>query len=44
MPLKTRDLLTRSWQSQANLSLFLLPLILGEAQELCGHSEQIRLA
>jgi hypothetical protein len=28
MPLKTRDLLTRSWQSQANLSLFLLLLIL----------------
>jgi hypothetical protein len=28
MPLKTRDLLTRSWQSQANLALFLLLLIL----------------
>jgi hypothetical protein len=28
MFLKTRDLLTRSWQSQANLSLFLLLLIL----------------
>jgi hypothetical protein len=28
MSLKTRDLLTRSWQSQANLSLFLLLLVL----------------
>jgi hypothetical protein len=28
MPFKTRDLLARSWQSQANLSLFLLLLIL----------------
>jgi hypothetical protein len=28
MPLKTRDLLTRSWQSQTNLTLFLLLLIL----------------
>ena len=28
MSLKTRDLLARSWQSQANLSLFLLLLIL----------------
>jgi hypothetical protein len=28
MPLNTRDLLTRSWQSQANLALFLLLLIL----------------
>ena len=28
MPIKTRDLLTRSWQSQANLSLFLFLLIL----------------
>ena len=28
MPLKTRDLLTRSWQSQADLSLFLFLLIL----------------
>jgi hypothetical protein len=28
MPLKSRDLLTRSWQSQANLSLFLFLLIL----------------
>ena len=28
MPIKTRDLLARSWQSQANLSLFLLLLIL----------------
>jgi hypothetical protein len=28
MPLKTRDLLRHSWQSQANLSLFLLLLIL----------------
>jgi hypothetical protein len=28
MPLKTRDLLTRIWQSQANLSLFLFLLIL----------------
>ena len=28
MPVKTRDLLARSWQSQANLSLFLLLLIL----------------
>jgi hypothetical protein len=28
MPLKTRDLLTRSWQSQANLAVFLLLLIL----------------
>jgi hypothetical protein len=28
MPLKTRDLLTHSWQSQTNLSLFLLLLIL----------------
>ena len=28
MPIKTRDLLARSWQSQAHLSLFLLLLIL----------------
>jgi len=28
MPFKTRDLLARSWQSQVNLSLFLLLLIL----------------
>jgi hypothetical protein len=28
MPIKTRDLLARSWQSQANLSLFLLLLVL----------------
>ena len=28
MPLNTRDLLTRSWQSQTNLALFLLLLIL----------------
>ena len=28
MPVKTRDLLRRSWQSQANLSLFLLLLVL----------------
>ena len=28
MPIKTRDLLARSWRSQANLSLFLLLLVL----------------